>query len=127
MSAIRSKNTRPKLVVRRLVHAMGFRFRLHRSDLPGKPDLVFPRLRRVILVHGCYWHMHRCRYGRVVAKTNEEFWRTKRASNVTRDRRNLRELRRAGWSPLVVWECWIRDGSALQQRIEQFLRGEQEA
>ena len=108
MSRIRAKDTRPELVVRSLVHQMGYRFRLHRKDLPGKPDLVLPGHRKVIFVHGCFWHMHRCRYGRVTPKTNAEFWQQKRMGNVERDRRNVRELRRAGWSVLVVWECWTK-------------------
>ena len=117
MSAIRSKNTRPELVVRRIVHAMGFRYRLHRADLPGRPDIVLARLSCVIFVHGCYWHMHNCRFGRVVAKTNAEFWRVKRQSNVIRDRHNLQKLRRAGWQPIIVWECSLRNTQRLSERL----------
>ncbi len=109
MSRIRGKDTKPEMIVRSLVHQMGYRFRLHRKDLPGKPDLVLPRHKKVILVHGCYWHMHRCRFGQVVPKTNTEFWQTKRLSNVERDHRNTRKLRRAGWKVLTIWECWTRD------------------
>src|SRR5688500_201263 len=105
MAAIRGKDTKPEMVVRRVAHRLGFRYRLHRRDLPGAPDLVFPRLRKIINVHGCYWHMHACPYGRVVAKTNAEFWRNKRRGNVVRDRRNERELRRLGWEVLTLWEC----------------------
>ncbi len=122
MSQIRGKDTRPELIVRSLVHRMGYRFRLHVKDLPGKPDLVLPRHNKLIFVHGCYWHMHRCRYGRVVPKTNTEFWQNKRQSNVDRDRRNLRKLRREGWTILVVWECWTRDVVKLQTKLDAFFK-----
>src|SRR3990172_8269070 len=94
MTSIRGKDTKPELVVRKLVHAMGFRYRLHMKDLPGKPDLVFPGLKKIIFVHGCFWHMHRCRYGRVKPKTNKEFWQTKRAGNAARDKRNQKALKK---------------------------------
>ncbi len=123
MSRIRGKDTKPELIVRSLVHQMGFRFRLHRKDLPGKPDIVLPRHQKVIFVHGCFWHMHRCRYGRVVPKTNAEFWQKKRCSNVERDRRNQRSLRQSGWHVLVIWECWTRDINAkVIPRLEAFLQ-----
>lgn len=122
MSRIRGKDTKPELLVRSVVHRMGYRFRLHRKDLPGKPDLVLPKHRKIIFVHGCYWHMHRCRYGRVVPKTNTEFWQQKRQSNVQRDRRNLKQLRKDGWQILVVWECWTRQPEQrLLPRLEAFL------
>ncbi len=109
MSRIRSKDTKPEMIVRSLVHQMGFRFRLHGKGLPGKPDLVLPGHRKVVFVHGCFWHMHRCRYGKVVPKTNAAFWSEKRRGNVLRDRRNRRALVADGWSVLVVWECWTKD------------------
>ena len=122
MSRIRSKDTKPEMIVRSLVHQMGFRFRLHRKDLPGKPDLVLPRHRKVIFVHGCFWHMHRCRYGRVTPKTNAQFWQDKREGNVARDRRNRRQLRADGWDVLTIWECWTKDPEALViPRLETFL------
>ncbi len=125
MSRIRGKDTKPEMIVRSLVHQMGFRFRLHRKDLPGKPDLVLPRLRKVIQVHGCFWHMHRCRYGNVVPKTNSEFWQAKRQGNVDRDRRNQRLLKRQGWDQLVIWECWTREPELkVVPRLEKFLRGD---
>ncbi|MBW3538998.1 MAG: DNA mismatch endonuclease Vsr [Planctomycetes bacterium] len=123
MQAIRGHGTRPERVVRSLVHGMGCRFRLHRRDLPGAPDLVLPRHRKAILVHGCYWHMHRCRFGRVTPRTNAEFWEQKRQGNVERDRRNLRRLRRLGWEVLVVWECQTRDAGRLEGRLREFLEG----
>jgi DNA mismatch endonuclease, patch repair protein len=110
MSRIRGKNTGPELSVRRLAHAWGFRFRLHRRELPGCPDLVFPRFRKAILVHGCFWHHHddpACRNA-VLPKTRPEWWRAKLLANVERDARNLRDLQSLGWDVLVLWECEIR-------------------
>lgn len=125
MSRIRGKDTKPELIVRSLVHQLGYRFRLHRRDLPGRPDLVLPRHRKVIFVHGCYWHRHRCRYGRVRAKTNAEFWNAKLQANVERDRRNIRKLRKDDWSVLVIWECWTRDPEAkVIPRLIDFLEDE---
>jgi DNA mismatch endonuclease (patch repair protein) len=122
MSRIRSRDTRPELIVRSLVHQMGYRFRLHRRDLPGTPDLVLPSHRKVIFVHGCFWHLHRCRYGQVFPRKNAEFWSAKRMANVERDRRNVRQLRRLGWRVLVVWECWTRDiEGKLIPRLSRFL------
>lgn len=122
MSRIRGKDTKPELIVRSLVHQMGFRFRLHRKDLPGKPDLVLPKYQKVIFVHGCFWHLHRCRYGKVTPKTNSEFWQNKRQGNVDRDRRQRLKLKKSGWSVLTVWECWTKDIEArLIPRLELFL------
>lgn len=124
MSRIQGRDTKPELIVRSLVHQMGFRFRLHRKDLPGKPDLVLPRHNKIIFVHGCFWHMHRCRYGRVIPATNTEFWQTKRQGNVERDRRQRRKLKNDGWSVLTVWECWTKDIQAkLIPRLDEFLNG----
>jgi DNA mismatch endonuclease (patch repair protein) len=121
MSRIRGKDTKPEMKVRRLIHSLGYRYRLHGKDLPGKPDLVFPGRRQVIFVHGCYWHMHSCRYGQVVPKTNTEFWQTKRLSNVTRDERNIAALEAAGWRILVLWECELKDENLLTEKIRAFL------
>jgi len=123
MAAIKGKNTKPEMVVRQLVHRLGYRYRLHRKDLPGKPDLFFPSRRKIIEVYGCYWHMHDCPYGRVVPKTNVEFWQTKRLSNVTRDKKNMKELAKQGWRVLILWECEVKDTTKLQERIRQFLDG----
>ena len=123
MSRIKSRDTKPELIVRSLVHRMGFRFRLHRKDLPGKPDIVLPSHRKIIFVHGCFWHSHRCRFGRVSPATNSEFWTTKRGETAKRDRRNLRKLRRDGWTVLVVWECWIRQlDDVLIPKLAAFLQ-----
>lgn len=121
MSRIRHRNTRPEMIVRSLVHRMGYRYRLHRKDLPGKPDLVFPGRRKIIFVHGCFFHMHDCRYGRVTPKTNAEFWQTKRLSNVERDKRNAAALKRDGWRVLEVWECQTREPERLEKRLRKFL------
>ena len=122
MAAIRLKDTKPEMAIRRLVHSLGFRYRLNVKDLPGKPDLVFPKLRKVIFVHGCYWHKHYCRYGRVTPKTNASFWKLKRNDNVHRDKLVRRNLRAIGWNSLTVWECKTKNLQLVQKQIELFLR-----
>jgi len=117
MSRIRGKDTKPELVVRRLVHSLGYRFRLHRRNLPGCPDIVLPGHRKVVFVHGCFWHMHRCRYGRVKPSTNVKFWEKKREGNKERDRK----LRQQGWKVLVIWECQTKKPEELAGRILGFL------
>ena len=121
MSRIRAKDTKPEMIVRSLVHALGYRFRLHRKDLPGRPDIVLARHRKIIFVHGCFWHMHNCKYGRVKPRTNARFWQDKRAGNRERDRRNKYGLKKQGWSILVVWECWIRKPDKLREKLVDFL------
>jgi DNA mismatch endonuclease (patch repair protein) len=120
MSRIKGKNTAPEILLRRALHRAGFRYRLHVKELPGKPDLVFPSRKAVIFIHGCYWHRHRCRYGRVRAKTNAAFWETKIHGNVERDRKHVGALRRAGWRVLTVWECEREKAFA---RAVRFLTG----
>lgn len=121
MSRVKGKDTRPEKIVRTLLHAMGFRFRLHRRDLPGCPDIVLPRHNRIILVHGCFWHGHtRCRKKKL-PQTNADFWRDKISANVKRDRTAARELRSLGWSLLVIWECETRDYERLKSRLTKFL------
>lgn len=121
MSAIRGKDTKPELVVRSMVHRMGYRFRLHRRDLPGKPDLVFPRLRKVLFVHGCFWHQHSgCRFATRPA-TRPEFWASKLDGNVLRDAKHAESLIRLGWHRGVVWECEIRDLDVLERKLRAFL------
>lgn len=122
MSRIRSKNSAAELRLRYLVFAMGYRYRLHRAELPGIPDLAFPGLRKVIFMHGCYWHRHRCKAGQSVPKTQTSFWQEKFDYNVARDARNLRKLRRLGWGVLVVWECQTKDRDKLERRIARFLQ-----
>jgi DNA mismatch endonuclease (patch repair protein) len=121
MASIRSTNTGPELVVRSLVHRMGFRFRLHRRDLPGKPDLVFSSRHAVIFVHGCFWHRHDCRFGRVAPKTRVAFWRAKFQQNKARDAKVSRQLRQLGWRVLVIWECETESVPAIRARICRFL------
>lgn len=121
MAAIKGKDTSPELIVRSIVHRMGFRYSLHRKDLPGKPDIVLVSRRKIIEVHGCFWHMHRCRYGAVTPATNASFWAQKRNSNLIRDRQNGRELKALGWRVLIIWECWTKDISSLQSRLSEFL------
>lgn len=122
MSRIRGRDTQPEVIVRRLVHRLGYRFRLHHPNLPGKPDLTLPRLHKVIFVHGCFWHLHRCRYGRVTPATNADFWSRKRSENRERDKRVLGSIRKAGWSVLVVWECQTKDLDELESRLTAFLK-----
>jgi DNA mismatch endonuclease (patch repair protein) len=121
MAAVKGKDTKPEMIVRRLAHAMGYRFRLHRKDLPGKPDLVFPGRRKVIFVHGCFWHGHDCARGSRQPKQNAEYWRAKIARNVERDAANLQALERLGWQILVIWECELKDRQALSEQLRAFL------
>jgi|ERR1041385_267498 DNA mismatch endonuclease (patch repair protein) len=122
MSRIRSRDTKPEKLVRSIVHKLGYRYRLHKPDLPGKPDIVLVRYRKIIEVHGCFFHVHRCRYGRVKPSSNAAFWQTKRLSTVRRDQRNLRLLRKQGWDVLVIWECETRDRARLHKTITAFLQ-----
>jgi len=125
MSRIRSKNTKPELKVRRLLHRAGYRFRLHGAaaggSLPGKPDLVFAGRRKVIFVNGCFWHTHSCSAGTHAPATNPEFWAAKRARTVVRDTAALQALKASGWEALVVWECELRNPSALEAELFGFL------
>jgi DNA mismatch endonuclease (patch repair protein) len=124
MRRIRSKDTKPEKLVRSMLHKLGYRFRLHRRDLPGQPDLVFVSRRKVIFVNGCFWHMHNCRKGRRAPKTNAVFWQTKRQRTADRDSRTLKALVGDGWKAYVVWECALRDLVTLQNRLEAFLSQE---
>ena len=121
MSRIRSRDTRPEMVVRSIVHRLGYRYSLHKKDLPGKPDLVLVKYRKIIDVHGCFFHMHDCKYGRVIPVTNADFWKTKRLSNTERDKHNLLALKRGGWRVMVVWECETKDRDRLTKRLNKFL------
>lgn len=117
MSKIKSRDTKPELKVRSFCHRLGLRFRLHDKDLPGKPDLVFPKHRTVLFVHGCYWHSHSCKYGKVEPKTNAEFWRIKRNATIERDRKNIEDLNKHEWRVLVYWECQTKIDDHLTKRI----------
>ena len=124
MRRIRSRDTSPELLVRSLVHRLGFRFRLHRSDLPGKPDLVFSSLRKIIFVHGCFWHRHgTCKFTRW-PKSKLEFWKPKLEENNRRDKANQRALRRMGWQVMIVWECQLGSVERLAAKIRSFLEAE---
>lgn len=107
MSGIKGKNTHPEIYIRRRLHSMGFRFRLHVKDIPGKPDIVFPRYRALISIHGCFWHGHNCRYFKY-PKTNPEFWASKIGGTRERDIRNQNAQQEYGWRQLIIWECAIR-------------------
>lgn len=121
MRSVRQKDTAPEMVVRRIAHAIGARYRLHRKDLPGRPDLVFPRRRLCIFVHGCFWHRHQgCRLASM-PKSNVEFWREKFAHNVERDARKTQELKAEGWSVEIVWECETREPAKLEKRLRSLL------
>jgi DNA mismatch endonuclease, patch repair protein len=125
MSRIRGRDTRPEMTVRRLLHSLGYRYRLHRRDLPGRPDMVFRGRRKAIFVHGCFWHRHpdpNCRLARL-PKSRLEFWIPKLEANHLRDLRNQDALKAAGWSILVVWECELGDKEQLVNKLVRFLEG----
>ena len=121
MSRIRSRHTRPEMIVRRLAHGMGFRYRLHAAELPGRPELAFPRLKRVIDVRGCFWHQHSGCIDSHIPKSRLEYWGPKLARNQWRDKENERKLRKLGWRVLVVWECEARAAGKLPKRLARFL------
>lgn len=120
MSRVRSKHTQVELTVRRFVHSLGFRYRLHAKDLPGSPDIVFRKRKKVIFVHGCFWHAHGCKKGQL-PKSNLDFWGPKLSANVSRDLKAIGDLERGGWSVLVIWQCELKDLSVLKTKIEAFL------
>jgi DNA mismatch endonuclease (patch repair protein) len=122
MRAVKGKDTTPERIVRSILHRLGCRFSLHRADLPGSPDIVMPARRRIVLVHGCFWHGHHCPHGRRTPTTNTAYWRAKIQRNRARDRRTLEALRRAGWRAMVVWECQLRRVEQLRPRLDAFLR-----
>ncbi len=121
MAAVKSKDTRPELAVRRMAFALGYRYRLHSPKLPGHPDLVFASQRKIIFVHGCFWHGHTCRAGRNRPNSNVEYWNKKLDRNVERDRINIGLLEEAGWRVCVIWECETRNQDKLKATLEEFL------
>ena len=124
MSRVRSKNTKPELLVRHIVHGMGYRYRLHRRDLPGRPDLVFPSRGKIIFVHGCFWHRHgTCKYTRW-PKSKMEFWKPKLEHNSRRDKANQKALRGMGWKIMIIWECQLGNVERLAAKIHSFLEAE---
>lgn len=125
MRLITSKNTKPELFVRRLIHGMGYRYRLHRRELPGKPDIVFVKKRKVIFVHGCFWHRHSapsCRLARM-PKSKLEYWEAKLERNALKDKENQNRLKRMGWKILVIWQCKLANGDRLKNDLGSFLEG----
>lgn len=120
MASVRTKNTKPEVRLRKALHRLGFRFRLHRKDLPGSPDIVFPSRRMIVFVNGCYWHGHGCQWGKL-PKTRLEYWLPKIAANKERDARNLHDLKVLGWATHVVWECELRDFDTTINRVAHFL------
>lgn len=121
MSQIRGKHTKPELVVRKLVHSLGFRYRLHDHKLLGSPDLVFRSRRKLIFVHGCFWHRHVCKLGKPMPRVRRSFWMSKLLGNKQRDQVTRRKLRKEGWEVLVVWECQTRKIERLMDKLAQFL------
>jgi len=126
MARVKNRNTKPEILVRSMLHALGYRFRLHRKDLPGTPDVVLPRHRKVVLVHGCLWHGHPgCRRA-ARPTTNAEFWNRKIDANLRRDAEALKKLTSAGWQVLTVWECQTRNQDTLRGRLQQFMQSTKE-
>jgi DNA mismatch endonuclease, patch repair protein len=121
MSRIRKTNTTPELMVRQMLHGLGYRFRLYRKDLPGCPDIVLPSYRKIIFVHGCWWHRHNCALGKRTPKSRPEYWLPKLASNKSRDIKNRKKLRNLGWDVLVILECQLKNSEKIAVRLKTFL------
>ena len=121
MSLVKNKDSKAELIVRKLVHSMGYRYRLHVSNVPGKPDLVFPGKRKIIFVHGCFWHRHECFNGQRLPKSRLDFWQPKLEKNKERDIKTQAILKEQGWDVLIIWECMIKDRELLQNIIKTFL------
>jgi len=121
MRTVKGTNTKPEMLVRQLTHRMGYRYRLHCKKLPGKPDMVFPARRKIIFVHGCFWHQHQCSRGSRIPKSNQDYWIPKLSRNVQRDREHKTCLKEMGWDVLTIWECETKDRNAIQSRIRSFL------
>jgi len=117
MSHNKGKDTNPEISVRRLIHSLGLRYRLHRRDLPGCPDMVFPGKKKVIFINGCYWHRHNCKKGRSMPETRKKFWQAKFERTVERDKKNYKALKKLGWQVLVLWECQLRDLKKLKKKV----------
>lgn len=120
MSRVKGRDTTPERIVRSMIHRLGYRFRLHRKDLPGKPDIVLGPRKKIVFVHGCFWHGHGCKKGRL-PKSNEAFWRPKIVLNKKRDARHTKNLKALGWKVLVIWQCQLKNPLAVEKRIADFL------
>ncbi len=126
MSRVSSKNTKPELVVRSLLHNMGYRFRLHRNDLPGKPDITLPKYKKIIFVHGCFWHGHIDCPRAKRPTTNKKFWNEKLNKNIERDKITVNNLKQLGWDVLTVWTCEVKDTEKLRNKLLSFIEGHKE-
>ncbi|RIV86851.1 very short patch repair endonuclease [Aurantiacibacter zhengii] len=124
MRAVKGKDTSPERFVRSILHRAGYRFRLHATDLPGKPDIIFRRRKKAIFVHGCFWHGHNCKRGARIPKSNTQYWKKKIGSNIDRDVRSLGALKALGWSVAIVWECELKEPNSVMRRMSMFLDGE---
>jgi DNA mismatch endonuclease (patch repair protein) len=125
MAAIRGKDTKPEIRVRSVLHSLGYRFRLHRKDLPGKPDIVLPKYHLAIFVHGCFWHSHSCRYGQVQPATRKDFWANKRTDTVGRDKKKALALEQLGWTVVTLWECETKDVDAVSAALKKIIEQQQ--
>jgi len=121
MSRVKGRNTKPEILVRSMIHRMGYRFRLHRRDLPGNPDIVLPRHKKVVFVHGCFWHGHKGCKRSARPSSNKAFWKKKLDGNIERDKRKRRELRRLGWEYLIIWQCELRRPDRVRRKLDRFL------
>lgn len=121
MSRVKGADTQPEKIVRSMLHKMGYRFRIHRKDLPGKPDIVLPKYKSIIFIHGCFWHRHNCSNGVRVPKSNQEYWIPKLENNKIRDEKNQTILLKNGWKILIVWECMLKDKVKLTELLKNFL------
>jgi DNA mismatch endonuclease (patch repair protein) len=122
MASISGKDTKPELIIRKLLYSLGYRYRLHYSSLPGKPDLVFPGKRKVIFIHGCFWHRHDCSKGKSMPKNNSEFWQKKLFDNENRDSGNIRDLKKLGWDVFVIWTCELKHLELLAVNLHTYLQ-----
>lgn len=121
MSRVKGKNTKPELMVRTLLHKMGYRFRLHQKDLPGKPDIILKKYKTVIFVHGCYWHRHDCKRGQSLPSSNKEFWKKKFQGTIERDEKACKQLKDLGWNVGIVWQCELKNPDDLVEKLKNIL------
>ena len=122
MTQVKGKNTSPELKLRHLLLNMGYRgYRIHYDKLPGKPDVVFTKHRKVIFVHGCFWHGHNCKAGKNIPRTNKDYWEPKLQRNVERDKKHLREIKKEGWKVLIVWECQLKNPESMRKKLKKFM------